>query len=184
MTHYKLIDCRLTADFIQDKEARSLAFFAASHPAKLDSELIQDLVRLSRLNDNCNARICLHESPSSNFHEMVILEHRGHYCRPHKHLVKGESCHIIEGKLGIFLFNDEGEIVYTDLLGEDGHLISRLGAAQWHSVVAVSDYAIYHEAKPGPFSQQDDSIFAPWSPNPADGQAVAKYQEKLVQSLS
>ena len=73
-----------------DNGKKSLAYFAKKRPVKVDAELIKKLKEtISKLDKN--VRLCLHESPDSLFHDMIILERKGKYYRPHKHKKKEES---------------------------------------------------------------------------------------------
>jgi len=166
-------------DVIQDKSAKSLSFYFAKNVARIDREIVKQLVEESARKGNCNGRICLHTSPTANFHEMIILERKGQYYRPHKHLYKGESCHIIEGKAAMFVFNDNGSVVHCCVVGEDENLICRVGINQWHTVIPTTEYAVYHESKPGPYLGEGDSIKPDWAPDGSDRNEATAYMEQL-----
>ena len=169
-----------SADVIQDKNAKSLSYYFTKDVARIDREIVNQLVEESARNGNCNARICLHTSPTANFHEMIILEYRGRYYRPHKHLHKGESCHIIEGKVAMFVFNDDGSVAHCCVAGEDENLICRVGVNQWHTVIPITEYAVYHESKPGPFLGEADSIYPDWAPDGSNPVDVQEYMDTLL----
>lgn len=172
-----------SGDVIQDKNARSLSYYFAKDIARIDNKIVKQLVNLSSQNGNCNARICLHTSPSVNFHEMIILEYKGHYYRPHKHLSKGESCHIIEGEVAFIIFNDDGTIAATCIVSKERNLIYRVGINQWHTIIPISPYAVYHESKPGPFLGQGDSIYPEWAPDGLGIMESQSYMEQLLESV-
>lgn len=166
--------------FKQDIKARALSFFANSNTVMVNQKLIEELRQLSLNNGNCNARICLHTSSDSNFHEMVVLEREGFYFPPHRHTNKGESCHIIEGELAVFTFDDLGKVNNHTVLGKDGNLMSRVGIGQWHLTLPLTDPVIYHEAKPGPFVAASDSEFAQWAPARDDTKGGFLYLQALL----
>ncbi|MBI4445907.1 MAG: cupin fold metalloprotein, WbuC family [Acidobacteria bacterium] len=169
----------------RDLNAKSLSFYWTGDVSWINREVVQQLIRLSRDNGNCNARICLHTTPEASFHEMVILEYRDHhYYRPHKHLSKGESCHLMQGEIAMFAFDDAGEVLHVSLLGEGRDLICRVGANQWHTVIPISEYVIYHEAKPGPFLGERDSIYPDWCPDGSDKEEARTYIENLVRKAA
>jgi cupin fold WbuC family metalloprotein len=165
--------------FHQDRAARSLSFYSNASSVKVDSDLISRLVLLSEANQYCNARICLHGSPDSNFHEMLILERSGYYYPPHKHAGKAQSVGILRGAAAVFVFDDEGNISSTCVLGKNDNLIFRIGEDRYHLTLPLTDYVVYHEGKPGPFLRQGDSIYAEWAPGKEDKQAVAAYVDWL-----
>ena len=159
---------------------RSIGYFCQKKPVRVDDLLIQELKNRSAHLNGKNMRLCLHESPDSSFHDMVILERRANYYRPHKHLLKEESYHIIEGSQAVVIFNDNGDIEDTCLLEPGGSLIYRVGSNTYHMVMPISDLIIYHEAKQGPFLGSEDSVFPDWAPNGDDLGEVVKFMEKLI----
>ena len=62
-----------------------------------DDAVIAELKRIAAQNPRLRSRLCTHPDPSSGLHEMLIVHHREAYVRPHKHLAKPESFHVIEG---------------------------------------------------------------------------------------
>lgn len=164
----------------QDTSARALTFFAHSNTVAINQELIDAIAEASHINGKCNARLCLHSSPESNFHEMIILEREGFFFPPHRHANKGESCHIIKGELAVFTFDDNGKVVNHVTIGKDGNILSRIGIGQWHLTLPLTDPVIYHEAKPGPFLGAKDSEFAPWAPERGDTKNGYLYLQSLL----
>ena len=123
-------------------------------------------------------RVCLHDSPLSLHHDMVILERKGKYYRPHKHKDKGEAFHIIDGKMAIFVFDHAGNVIDSTVLVRGD--VYRIEKNQYHSVMPVTNIVIYHENKPGPFLGSDDSIFPNWAPNESDHDSIKKYVDTLT----
>lgn len=174
------VDCFFgTLNVIQDKNAKSLSYYCTKSVVQIDKTTITQLVDESAKHMSSNARICLHSSPDADFHEMIIVEYKGHYYRPHKHLHKGESCHIIEGEVAMFVFNDDGSISHFCILSQEKALICRVGANQWHTVIPITEYAVYHESKPGPYLRQTDSIYSTWAPDGLDSIEALSYTENL-----
>lgn len=125
-------------------------------------------------------RICAHKSPGDMIHEMLIIIDGKSYIRPHKHVGKPESFHIIEGSVDVVLFDEKGNMVNVVRLGSQGSgsdFFYRLRKPQFHTVLVNSDHAIIIETTQGPFNKED-TIFAPWSPN-EDHITVSKYIERL-----
>ena len=170
-------------DLVKDQSAKSLSFFCTGEVVLVDGAMIDQLVETSEVNGQVNVRICLHASPYDTFHEMLILEHKGHCYGPHKHLNKGESWHFIRGKIAVFTFDDEGRAKDHIIIGADHHLVGRIGIGQWHMVVPLTKFAIYHESKPGPYLGNSDSVFPDWGPDRDDDAAVREYVDKLLESF-
>ena len=53
----------------------------------------------------------MHKDIKDNLHEMIIILSKETYIRPHKHLNKAESLHVIEGSADVIFFNDYGKII-------------------------------------------------------------------------
>lgn len=164
----------------RDTTARTMAFFCKRHPVRVDKAVIAELKQLAA-DGGKNVRVCLHDGPEAEHHDMVILEHRGKYYRPHKHLRKGEAFHIIEGYMGIFCFEDTGAVADACVL-EPGD-IYRVGVNMYHAVMPLTDQVIYHENKPGPFEGECDSIYPDWAPDGSDASAAGAYMQELKDQL-
>lgn len=163
-----------------DDQGRTPAYFCRTLPKRIDLALINELKTESSQRGNTNIRLCLHSSPDADFHSMLILEYQGGFYPPHKHLNKGESFHIIEGRLGVFAFNGEGVIVDAVSLSPDEILIYRIELGMFHCIRPLTEFVIYHESKPGPFLGTADSIIPDWAPNIDDEQ---KFDEYLLKAL-
>ena len=163
-----------------DDTGRSVAYFCRKAPIKVNADLIAELKEAAvRLGDG-NVRLCLHESPESAFHEMINLEHKGKFYRPHKHELKGESYHIIEGSMGAFIFDEDGRVVDANVLEPHNNFLYRVDADMYHAVMPLTDVLIYHESKPGPFLRQGDSIFPSWAPDGNDPSEAQAYTAGLL----
>jgi glucose-6-phosphate isomerase len=149
----------------------------------VDRTLIDELKQAAENYKGKNLRICLHPGPDAVFHSMIILERKGNYYPPHKHLEKGESWHIIEGTMGAFVFDEGGDIIDACRLDADGAFIYRVDVNAYHAVLPLTDYVIYHESKPGPFLGPQESIFPSWAPDPGDGPAVNGFVARLLNAL-
>ena len=91
---------------------------------------------------------------------MVILQQNTNFYPPHKHLRKGETYHIIKGKMACVLFNNLGKIKLVCALKKND--IFRTPINIFHTMIPISKYVIYHESKVGPFLRRNDSIFPKW----------------------
>lgn len=110
------------------------------------------------------ARILLHRSHKDPIQEMIVAINRGTYIPPHRHGDRSESLHIIEGRIRAIFFDDNGNLVETLDLGDKGEpLIYRLAWDRWHTVIALSTQAVFHETVCGPF-EAGRVLLAPWAP--------------------
>ena len=161
----------------EDAGAKSVSFFVLRRPVKIDAAVIGELKEVSERRGGSNVRVCLHAGPDAVHHDMIILENQGKYYRPHKHDDKGEAFHIIEGRMGIFAFDESGAVIDAVVL--EPQEIYRVEAGMYHAVLPLTDRVIYHENKPGPFTGEGDSIFPEWAPDGTNNEEVAAYVAAL-----
>ena len=127
------------------------------------------------------SRYCLHHDNEDQVHEMIIAFCRDSYVRPHKHLQKTESFHVIEGELVVVFFDDNGNQVDRLKMGtkqQGGPFIYRLACDMWHTVIALTDSVIIHETTCGPFIKEE-SIFPIWAPEDGDEEGIKKFISAL-----
>jgi cupin fold WbuC family metalloprotein len=112
---------------------------------------------------------------------MLIIHARDAYVRPHKHIGKSESFHVVEGEADIIIFNQQGDIKEVVSMGDYSsgkNFYYRITDALYHTVMITSEILVFHESTNGPFVRSD-TIFAPWSPE-EDNHAMAKeFMNKL-----
>lgn len=167
-----------------DDGEKSVAYFCLRTPVRVGRNLLDELrTRFDRIAPR-NLRLCLHDSPQASFHHMIVFERSGKYYRPHKHANKNETFQIIEGRMGVFSFDDEGNIIDRSLLSQDGDLIYKVSPDMYHAVMPISDIVVYHESKPGPFTGAGDSIYPKWAPDEQATNDVNDYRSRLEASLN
>ena len=128
------------------------------------------------------ARLCLHPNEHDPVHEMVIVMFRDSYNGPHRHRDKSESFHVIEGRLVVVLFDDQGNVTRRIRLGPPGSgetFLYRLPKNRWHTIVPLTEYIIIHEATTGPFAPGQVE-FASWAPDGKDAEEVRHFRARLA----
>lgn len=129
------------------------------------------------------ARLCAHSTLEEPVHDMLIAFCHDTYVRPHRHASKVESFHVIQGKIEVFCFEDDGTIKSRIILGDytsGNPFFFRSEIHDWHSLVVLGEYALIHETTSGPFNP-NESEFAPWSPDPEDTVGVEQFITRLRQ---
>ena len=149
---------------------------------------VQDITRLkerSRATPRKRSRICAHRDTAQKLHEMFIVHEKHTYIRPHRHLNKAESIHVIEGLADLVLFSDEGRIEDVLPLGDYASsrgFFCRMSESRYHTLLIHSELLVFHETTTGPFDRAD-TVFAPWAPDEADEPARnAFFQRVLLES--
>ena len=127
----------------------------------LHEEILDKLKKIALGHPFLRARICLHESLDNKVHEMIIVAHIDGNMPPHRHPAdKPESYHILDGKLQISIFNDDGSVKETFSLSDDSHpKMYRIKGGVWHQPIPLTEWVIYHEVATGPFNREKDLIF-------------------------
>jgi cupin fold WbuC family metalloprotein len=132
------------------------------------------------LSSRKRARLCAHADPVDPLHEMLICLARDTYVRPHRHVGKTESFHVIEGELDVLLFHPHGtvrEIIRMGSYASGKVFFYRLMAPCYHTVLVRTPQALFHETTNGPF-EPTDTEFAAWAP-PEGDPGVAAYVDSI-----
>lgn len=121
-------------------------------------------------------RLCAHRDVNDALHEMLIVVTRETYVRPHKHLAKAESFHVIEGTCDMVIFDDAGiaiEVIRMGPYASGRTFYYRLSEPRYHVLLVSSDYVVFHESGTGPF-RSADTVCPVWAPEEQDlaGRAV------------
>ncbi len=132
-------------------------------------------------NQRKRIRLCTHKDVDDTLHEMIIVLMKDTYIRPHKHLNKSESFHIIEGYADVIIFDDAGNIIEVVQMGDyisGNKFYYRISHPYYHTPLIISDYLVFHETTNGPF-RKADAVFAPWAPDEDDDTAGKEYMKEL-----
>jgi len=130
-------------------------------------------------------RLCAHRTIEDSIHEMLIVHTRQTYVRPHKHVTKWESFHVIEGMADVVVFDEEGAIVEVSRIGDyqsGQQFYYRTQVSAFHTLLIQSDCLIFHETTNGPF-RKAGTMFPAWAPEDHDTRAVERFLSLLGQRV-
>ena len=99
------------------------------------------------------------------------------------YLDDGEFCIIKKDQIDFF--NEDGLIDQVISMGDISSGLKffyRLPPLCYHTLLIHSEALVFHEITNGPF-KMEDTIWAPWSPDEADQNAVIQYMAALVNSI-
>ncbi|MDP6781858.1 MAG: WbuC family cupin fold metalloprotein [Alphaproteobacteria bacterium] len=164
-----------------DDSRKSPAYFCRRKPVAVTRELVADLVAKGA-GTGKGIRLCLHEGPDALLHDMIVVQYAGQCFRSHKHLEKGESYHMIEGEMGVVIFDDEGKVVDACRMDTSNTMVYGVGTGMYHTNFPLTDVVVYHESRPGPLSP-GDSVFAPWGPDGEEEDATREFVAELTRLL-
>lgn len=155
--------------------------FSQADIMRVSREDIQWLVEKARANRRKRVRLCAHAHAGASVHEMLIIHTDDVYVRPHKHLGKSESFHLIEGRASVVIFSEEGTVKETMRMGEfrSGEpFYYRIAPGIFHGLLIRSPYVVFHETTAGPF-ERTQTVYAPWAPGEDDVPSVTRFLEEL-----
>lgn len=147
---------------------------------------IEHFKQLSSHNLRKRIRLCAHLDQTDPLHEMLIVHEKSAYVRPHKHLGKSESTHIIEGLVDVVLFDNDGRIEQVISMGDYASgktFYYRITTPIFHTLIIRSEVLVFHETTNGPFDIRA-TVFAPWAPEDADVNSVVDFMSDLDTQVS
>lgn len=104
------------------------------------------------------------------------------YVRPHKHPVKTETKHMIEGNMLMLMFDDSGKITESFILNEKssgGCFAYRIEKNYYHSIIPLSEVVVFHEIINGPYTGVNDSVFPEWAPPNNDEPGIKTFFKRI-----
>jgi cupin fold WbuC family metalloprotein len=161
-------------------------FYSGDSIIKVRQNDINQLKQFALQTLRKRSRLCTHKDIYSSVHEMLIVHEKDIYIRPHKHMGKSESFHVIEGEADIVTFSDDGVIL--DLIEMSDYregkvFYYRISEPIFHTVIIKSEVVVFHETTSGPFCRED-MFFAEWSPPENEEEATHQFLENLGNQLT
>lgn len=146
------------------------------------NETIEKAKQSPRLRMNYN----FHEELDDPVNRLLNAMEPGTYLRPHRHLNpdKDEIFLLLRGKVAVFTFDNDGQVLETLLLDPlAGVYGAEIKAGVWHALLVLQSGSVVYEVKQGPFAPLAPDNLAPWSPAADDTEGVAAYLKQLASYL-
>jgi len=160
-------------------------FYADERIVRITKQDLDALKILAEKNTRKRVRVCAHKDVNDLVHEMLIVLNKDTYIRPHKHLEKNESFHIVDGVADVVIFDGEGNIADVIAMGDYASgkpFYYRLNAPLYHSLCIHSEFIILHEVTKGPFCKDEVSL-APWAPSEENEREIKEFLAKLEEKM-
>lgn len=160
--------------------------FAADSIVQIAGADLTALKAEAAQNPRRRKRICAHPDSADRLHEMFIVHERGCYVRPHKHLGKCESLHVLEGTAEAVFFHEDGSVRDVVALGEyrsGDRFFYRVGEPVYHTLLITSPVFVFHETTSGPF-RREETVFAPWAPTEDQPEAVVAFTRQVSEAVA
>lgn len=103
----------------------------------------------SRLRKNYN----FHCSDNDPCHRLLNAMEPDSYIQPHRHLDvnKDETLIVIRGKMGLIIFDDDGNIEEKAILEPNGDVVLvNIPHGRYHTWLSLEENSVFLEAKAGP----------------------------------
>ncbi len=150
----------------------------------------QDLINSVSENASINTRLRHHYTLHKTYHEKVQrflnAMQLGTYVRPHRHQpIAGENRFelfiVLQGSVGIILFDDLSQIIHQEQLNANGKTSGiELCEGTYHTALCLSPNTVILEIKEGPYDPHTDKEFL--SGFPVEGTLEAQNQVQTWQS--
>lgn len=137
----------------------------------LDYNHADELKKIAVANPSKKARLCIHQSPTADLHEMFIVHGREVYVRPHRHIRRHEGLMVLDGYADLLIFSETGVMLQCHRLE---HSQIHIAANHYHMLIIRSEFLLFYEATTGPFDRSETE-FAPWSPDGTNHSQVSAF---------
>ncbi|HEY6871306.1 MAG TPA: WbuC family cupin fold metalloprotein [Geobacteraceae bacterium] len=142
----------------------------------IDQKLLDGLSAQAAANPRLRKNHNLHPADDFCCHRLFNAIEPGSYIRPHRHLdpVKDETFVMVRGRLGVVVFDDNGNVTGKTLLEAGGGTIAAdIPHGAFHAAVSLKPGTIFFEAKAGPYLPLTNREKAAWAPEEGAPEAAA-----------
>lgn len=138
----------------------------------IDTQCLAELSQQARLSPRLRKNLNFHASNEAHCHRLINALEPGTYIQPHRHLdpEKDETMIVLSGRLGMLIFDEQGNITQQWILAADsGNLGITIPAGVFHSMLALESGSVFFESKAGPYAALSEAEKAPWAPAEGEG---------------
>lgn len=148
----------------------------------IDVALMDSVAVEARLSPRLRKNHNFHHSEDEPVNRLINVMHRGTYLPVHRHSRpdRSESCIVLRGRVGVTIYDDEGNLTDSRLVGPSCDCVGYdIDAGVWHGLVVLEDDTVLFEVKQGPYAPISAENIASWSPAADDTSAVKRFVEEL-----
>jgi len=133
---------------------------------RIHASQLNELALAASLADRGRTHLNTHDSMDADVQRLFIATSRDTYIRPHRHSEdhKSEFFVVLEGRMDLLVFNDDGAILERCRLSPTDTRAVEIPPGQWHSYVCCQPGTIALEVKQGAYVPSADDDLAPWAP--------------------
>ena len=144
------------------------------------SAQLQQLEHEAKSSARLRAHRNVHGELDANVQRLFIATQPDTYIRPHRHpeAHKWEFFVVLEGKIDLLLFTDQGELQQRiEMSGEQTRAVE-IPAGTWHAYVCMQADTLALEIKEGAYIPTQQEDFAAWSPA-ENTDAASEFRERM-----
>jgi cupin fold WbuC family metalloprotein len=144
-----------------------------------EDSLIRDLAAKAAASPRRRAHFNIHDSAADLVQRFLVVAQPDSYVRPHLHRTKSELVTVLQGRVDVVTFDEDGHVLSRYGIGEGtGHFGYETPAGTWHTLVPVHSPVAFLEVKQGPYDPATAVEFAAWAPQEGD-ESAPRFQRWL-----
>ncbi len=147
----------------------------------IDRRLLTCLAADAAASPRRRKNLNFHAADDCPAHRLLNAVEPDSYVMPHRHLDprKDETIIVLQGRLGVLVFDDDGAVAHALVLAPGGETCGvDIPHGVYHSVLACAPATVMFESKSGPFLPLAQAEKAPWAPTEGSPEA-APYLARL-----
>lgn len=122
----------------------------------IDQQLLDSVVEQAKQSPRLRKNYNFHESLEDKCHRFLNALEVGTGVPIHHHVTKDESFVLLQGKVRVSTYNDQGEVLESVVLSrEDGRYGVDIPKNTWHGVECLESGSVIFEVKEGPFVEHE-----------------------------
>ena len=151
-------------------------------PVLTEKEIIDGLYQANTSSRRRHPKI-LHQQ-GAEFNEVFNFMMVDSYMQPHLHPgdEKIEKIYLVQGKIAVFFFDDNGAVTKCTILQQEGVDMIAVPSFTWHTYVILSSSAITYETMMGKYDPQTWKDFFTIAPAEYTAESL-EYLEKLRKTV-
>jgi cupin fold WbuC family metalloprotein len=151
--------------------------YYAAEPVVVSAATIAFLKERAAANPRRRSALCTHPSSAAAQHDMLMVQHRSCYGRPHRHIGRSEAFHVIEGEVVLAIHDAAGAVIDAVRMSSPASGLPfyyRIPAETIHGSLIRSEWLVLHETTLGPFDRRT-TAFPDWAPDGSEPEATAAF---------
>lgn len=123
----------------------------------IEKQLLDEVSAQAKASPRLRMNYNFHQSLDDKCHRMLNAVEPGTDIPIHRHPTKDESFVVLRGKVRSTIYNDDGSVIESVVLGqEDGLYGVDIPKGVWHKLESLESGSVVFECKEGPFVTHEE----------------------------